>query len=424
MRRTILTVLVSLVCGGFISCVTPPPREPGGTADHVQLALQDPDEYAWQIFFFLNRPAARGKAGIADPNQNFGEVTADRQLVWETWALASGGKDSEVFKPDESTPKSWDDLRRTPERRLILDLDRETLLTQGWGNSGSVLKQQAPSKGSKDSVNIFPPNPMDEEVRINRATFDSILATKIYSCGGLDSTLKEARVRCDRRFVQVPTSAKEIKARWIRIDAAQQSRYLWRKDDQGRLWGLAAFHLSTKDIPNWFWADFGHIDCEEGGTPPCGGTKPDDPVNQAKRATLRWDSTTMGPNAKHGSNGVRIETVGTVWQYYRLRGTQTNFIRPWGEPWLLSNPVFEKTMEKSSCMGCHSQAAIGSDPDSEAIKVCKQPLVTTPDAVFSVYIPRPEDYGVPKEIKNLQTDFMWTPIAQRILPPETTPRSR
>jgi len=418
MKRVILAVLVSVVCFGCSISCSRPVREPGGTADDADLALHDPDEYAWRLFLFLNRPAKPGKAGVADPNRRFGDTGGP--LVWETWALASGGDDSEVFKPDESPPTSWDDLRRPPERRLILDVDRERLMAEGWRNLKSAVKR-ASSGTPIASASVLPPNATDEEVRINRATLDTILAMKIYSCGGLGSALREARARCDRRFVQVPTSGKEVKARWIRIDEAQQGRYLWRKDNQGQLWGLAAFHLSTRDIPNWFWADFGHIDCEDGGTPPCGGSKPDDPVNQAKRATLRWDSTTMGAHAKHGINGVRTETNDNVWQYYRLRGTQTNFINPWGEPWLLSNPVFEKTREKSSCIGCHSQAAIGSDSDPRATRICKQPVVTTLGGVFAVYIPRPEDYGVPNEIKNLQIDFMWTPIAQRVPPPKDTP---
>jgi hypothetical protein len=33
--------------------------EPGGTADATALALSNPAEYAWQLFFFLNRQEAR-----------------------------------------------------------------------------------------------------------------------------------------------------------------------------------------------------------------------------------------------------------------------------------------------------------------------------------------------------------------------------
>ena len=75
---------------------TPPPQgnvpEPGGTPVDIAAALTTPDEYAWRLFMYLNRPAVPGKAGVADPARSFGDVAGQVSMVWETWAMASGRK--------------------------------------------------------------------------------------------------------------------------------------------------------------------------------------------------------------------------------------------------------------------------------------------------------------------------------------------
>src|SRR5579864_2511060 len=71
----------------------PPPAaviEPGGRPDDVALAVNDPDAYAWRLFFYLNRPAAPGAAGIVDPGRSILQYAPDTPVVWETWALVSG----------------------------------------------------------------------------------------------------------------------------------------------------------------------------------------------------------------------------------------------------------------------------------------------------------------------------------------------
>ena len=44
--------------------------EPGGAASDASLALSDPDEYAWNLFFFINRQALPGFAGVADGSKS------------------------------------------------------------------------------------------------------------------------------------------------------------------------------------------------------------------------------------------------------------------------------------------------------------------------------------------------------------------
>lgn len=402
---------IALIAVFWGSCDSSRPLEPGGRAADATLAVNDPDEYAWQLFFFLSRPAKPGKAGIADRNRKFGDVVPHGSLVWETWALASGGDDSEVFKPGGVAPVQWADLHRGAERRLVLSVDRERLMVLEWQNLRSQNEHQRRRRNSKTTELFFPLNPKDKEIRINQAAFESVVAMKMYSCEGLASLLQEARTHCDRSFVNVQPSAKEVKAIWIPISLSQRNRYYSREDDEKKLWGLAALHISTKDLPNWFWADFVHIDCEDGGTSPCSKTDPTSPVAGDTKAPPRWDSTTMGANAKHGSNGVRNETRGSVWQFYRLRGTQINFIKPWGEDWKLSDPVIEKNVSDSSCIGCHALAAIGSEANST--RVCSKPLISQLIGDPTLAVPPFRLFGGPSDIKYLQTDFMWAPIAEQ-----------
>jgi hypothetical protein len=84
-------------------------------------------------------------------------------------------------------------------------------------------------------------------------------------------------------------------------------------------------------LTNWFWATFRHKDAttDDAETP-----------------------DTYGP-----PNEIR----GTVWENYRLGGTQTDFTLPTGEPTLLSDHYVEFNFLKTSCITCHATAAISPE---------------------------------------------------------------
>src|SRR5690242_7582827 len=72
-------------------------REPGGTAEAARLAAQEPDEYAWRLFLFINRQALPGLAGAVDPRKaSVRDYDDDRDVVWQSWALVSSDP-NEVF---------------------------------------------------------------------------------------------------------------------------------------------------------------------------------------------------------------------------------------------------------------------------------------------------------------------------------------
>jgi hypothetical protein len=414
LKNTALLLLCGVLLLGEWSCCKPPAKEPGGTGADAYLAVNDPDEYAWQLFFFLNRQAQIGSAGIPDPWKKFGELDTDTPVVWETWALASGYKFSEVFLPDGSQPGLWGSLDRKSKKPLHLDQNFELLMIRAQQRASEMatkVKGRKAKRGNHQHVGefprefIIPPNPDDDsqEVRMNQATFESIVGQRLYNCEGLGEVLRKAQQAKDPFLVQVPLQSKEIKAQWIKIGPEKKSRYFWREDSNKQAWGLIALHIITKDMPNWFWADFGHVDCEK--------PKENCQTDYDNETELR-DSTTDGPKAKHGSNGLRTETRGTVWANYRLRGTETGFTLPNGEPQKLSNPVIENNKQQSSCITCHAQAAMkqGQEVGTE---LCKSPPLGPNFVQDDQYLgaPHPEWFvGDSGTDKYLQTDFMWSPI--------------
>jgi hypothetical protein len=214
---------------------------------------------------------------------------------------------------------------------------------------------------------------------MNRATFDMIRDNELYNREGQAAAFQNARAANNRDYLQFPPAAKEVKACWITICDADRPRYHWRAV-HGQAYGLAALHVTTKDLPFWFWCDFIHTD-EEPYEPP-------DSVH---------DATTRGPGAPHGKDGVRDETLGGKWRYYRLKGSQTGFTDARGRPTTLGNKLLEgpNNVPASSCITCHAMAGI----DKAGLPY--------PGRDFLTGLPRTADFG-DKELLRLQTDFVYS----------------
>jgi len=338
-------------------------QEPGGDAKSAQLAVQDPDEYAWQLFLFINRQAARGRAGVADPTKSsVKDYDDDQDVVWETWALASreGKPEAEVFRANGATPVRWEDLpRQGPAAPKALD---KPLTPSGHVATGAAL--------------AVPNEPESDEVRMNRATFDHILDKTLYSRAGLIDAFRAAGQ--DRDFISFPPGAKEVKAAWREIREDEKRVYHWREINK-KIYGLVAFHVITKDAPMWFWADFVHKDLAEYEVP-----------------GSFHDSAT-------GPDGIRAQTLGSKWEHYRLKGTQLTFTNSRGEFTVLGNQIIENGMAaKSTCIGCHAYASVSANGQDYMQRE------------FKLELPQPQLFGVPGMLR-LQTDFMYS-VAIRAQP--------
>jgi hypothetical protein len=354
--------------------------EPGGTTEAAGLAAQDPDQYAWRLFLFLNRQARPGKAGEADPaKRSVLHYDADKDVVWETWALASADslpEGSEVFLAAGAEPLSWEKLARgkRPSLHRKLDLNFTTVNERLATLDAAALRSGQPLR------DLLGEQKLGVEVRMNRSTFDTIRDNGWYSREGLAATFKKGKEAGNRDFFQFQAASKVVKASWRTIEESQKPRYHWRTIGD-RVYGLMAFHLVTKDLPQWFWCDFIHAD-----------------VVQFEPPGSLHDTTTRGPGALHGKDGVRDETAGSKWANYLLKGTQTAFTDPRGNPTHLGNTVLEGlNVARSSCITCHAMAAIDANGKKMAF------------GRFPVGVPQSSLFG-DTEINYLQTDFLFTMV--------------
>jgi hypothetical protein len=394
--------------------------EPGGTPADAALAQGNPDQYAWQLFAYLNRQAETGVAGVADRTKAPFHEDDDTDTVWESWALASSSDNgfdnlSEVFRTDGARPVCWDklDRRAGSHRSLSSGLTRVSAPAQGLG----LRRVQLP--GNPDSKN--------QEVRINRASFDTIVDNDLYNQSGIEAAVANAQQQGHYAFVNFPSAAKEIKAAWIRLcvngpgsDCARdEARYHWRIYMNGKapeVWGLAALHIMTKDLKkNWFFADFIHDDCENAQAP-CKGN-----LTGAKSGNIDTTPTDSKPQR---------DRSGTRWQYYKLHGTQISFVKD-GKDVSLYDPVIEPFPQPTSCMTCHAYASAGlfsSASRTAELQNTKLPTAVQPPSIgvppiTEKYIPSGVDIPASSSIKPTfaQGDFEWSMSIRANPKPSATP---
>jgi hypothetical protein len=368
-------------------------REPGGTPQDVDAAINTSDEHAWQLFLFLNRQATPGSAGIADPPKTIKQYDDDADVVWETWALASGQSDtqdkSEVYKTDGSKPMAWKDLSRGTAVAKVFSTNNTAL---------AVVEERAATPGN---LPLFSPIDVvrgDFEVRMNQAAFEHVSTNELYNVEGLESQLQKARAAKNPGIIQFPKAAKEVKANWVKMEkgkeAEDKKRYHWRQVGND-VYKLTGFHIITKDLPAWFWTDFEHVDFEKDALA----------VGQPSR-----DSTTRGTNApaKGAVDGERREPSGTKWAYYRLRGTQTSFVDERGNPIIVGNTKIEDGfVDRSSCMTCHARASVGMRTLGPDGKLPTKAMHLSGGRT-DIGNPKPEEFVKNGVIQFLQTDFIWS----------------
>jgi hypothetical protein len=303
----------------------------------TQMALFEPDKYAWELFKALNHPA-NVWAQCPDSAKKLGD---EGPVLWETWRNIRPGARRSVFRPKAAYPGAWRTV--SPSKS---ELDRLAGVSNGpliknERNVGDVRNvpnnpNRMRPKNAKFGSKIIG----GEEIRINRVTFMHIRDNELYNRDVLTSLAAQGA----QASLDLPPGTKEVKARWARIEAADKPRYHWTifkdRDGDEQLWGLTGLHISTKDLPNWLWTTFEHVDMQDKfvNASVDAHACPDQPVN---------------------CDAAPPELNGTKWENYRLRGTQTNFVDVRGRKTVLANAQLEAGIEeRSSCITCHSEAAL------------------------------------------------------------------
>ena len=194
-------------------------------------------------------------------------------------------------------------------------------------------------------------NDNGQESKINQPGFEFIVREGLYSLDGQENFRKTGRK------VEFPVGTINVKAAWRQftpeeIKAGKPARY-YTTEQNGEVWGLTGFHMTTKDIPNWLWATFEHVD------------NPPPEIPDLDRYTEFLYPRDPHPSPIVYSVEQRLRKVpeplrNTYWQNYVLRGTQVDFVDSMGNSTLLANTQFENGMQlTASCIGCHSRSTIG-----------------------------------------------------------------
>ena len=226
-------------------------------------------------------------------------------------------------------------------------------------------------------------------------------------------------------FVEFPVQSIMVKANWISLEDARKvgidpddpdhpyivMDLVPKTDDDTATTApvetepqiLLSFHISTKDLPNWYWATFEHVAnqgrCDWlGCNDSFGYAAPSTPdgngdglqgrasnyvpphqltdvdgstvgafalakayvgVDQiTERLTDLFKAIGIATDAEANRSG-RPTPQDRAWLSYRLKGSQIDFVTPTGRPTLLGNSVTEAGFVNSaSCISCHSRAAI------------------------------------------------------------------
>lgn len=364
-----------MLIGCFLGSIAPSVSQT--PASHP--ALNEPDKFAWGLFVELNHPAdLSASRGTPDAHKQLGDPGP---TVWETWKLAR----TEVYLKNGCRPPEWDIPAATP-----LAVAANPGLRSGLSH-GAELKLFDPPKFSEDiaelhglkvdaeplaqpnlrlATRLSPAIPLPtvstaeigNETRMNRATFDFILNKGLYNIEGQEALLTS------RIGIDFPKESREVKAVWREFsdeeldplknfkdlngdgaisDDERGSKLLGRtfhtafglkQGGQVKLFGLSGMHIITKDIPNWFWTTFEHVQ------------NPEPEIRNLDRYS-------------DPDKGFPSEVAGTVWQNYRLRGIQVDFVTSTGRPTRLGNTQIEGGFQAtSSCITCHSRASIGQKP--------------------------------------------------------------
>ncbi len=339
-------------------------------------AILEPDCYAWQLFVGLNWPGDPANQA-ADPSAVLG---GEGSATWELWRNVRTGSAGEVFNIAGSDPGPWLLAGAPLVARSSSDVDTQPIQQLAFFDGLAVPQIDE----------VFPVGV--NETRMNESTYTFVRQNGLYSLEGLQSAFDPTS-----GVMNFPGNAKEIKARWREITEAEKPRYHWTTitaDGAQKTYGLTALHITTKDLPNWFWATFEHIDNRESEV--AGGI-----AGHEGWLDPSIDAYTC-PTQPTGCDKSPAVVSGTKWENYILRGTQIDFTDGRGRPKVLANSIIERGFQRtSSCITCHSRAAYDSAGQMNPI------FLPTPRRTGPVGSPNPNWFFTGDVTTRMQTDFVW-----------------
>src|SRR6202042_997452 len=186
--------------------------------------------------------------------------------------------------------------------------------------------------------------------------FDFIVNNKLY----LRSTLKAAFTA--GKPISFPLDAIEVKANWKPVTPGMNtSLYHVNTASDGQQYALVSMHIISKEIPNWTWATFEHMNnlgrCDFIGCRDSFGAT-DKVVGPKTPTGGKYPACVKTQALKDMFAAAKLEAA---YENYCLKGSQVDFTTSPGLTTLLGNSVTENGfVPSSSCMTCHSRAAVTS----------------------------------------------------------------
>jgi hypothetical protein len=309
----------AIVCGALTLLGTP-----ASAQVDQNLAMNKPDQLAWQLFIQVN-----SRAGGTNS-------------LFETFA-----SDTDTFQPNPRYPAT-----------AVASVLRPPILP-------TVAREAALANGE-----LLPAVPPDvtlttEETRRNKAAFDFIVQNNLYKISGLKAAFGKE--------LSFPTDAIEVKANWVAVDripaftrnqvtVAQAPQFFHiNTANDGKQYALVAMHVISKLVPNWTWATFENrfnpgrcdiIGCRDSFGAQTPVVLPMQPPKQiypdcVKSAALQALLAQADIEPAYAS--------------YCLKGSQSDFVDNVGLDIRVGNSVTESTfVGTASCMTCHGRAAFDS----------------------------------------------------------------
>ena len=408
-RRFVLPLCVTLLAAITFNLVLTSSVSRAANPADSNPALNEPDKFNWQLFIQINQKA---------PNQiQVGpqHVTTNNAL-WETWADDSA---TFPFTPDPSKcnvpnppPNNcpvWP-TAAAPAKILTAspkELIRQQIRVEKLQQQQDLFRLQEKKSAAPPKVQLLVSG--SQETRRNKPGFDFIVQNNLWYQQGLKAAFALGRP------ISFPIDTIEIKADWRKISPAEKANYHWNYDSSGTLYGLIALHIISKAIPNWTWATFEWTGnpgrCDYIGCRDNFGSLPSYvPTNAQPDKGYAAGQLTPELLALFQAAGLSAE-----WQNYRLKGSQVDFTESTGKATRLGNSITEEGfVSSSSCLTCHSRAAVDMDgilfPDAGF----------NPDGSSPNGAPSPDWFyntsSDPWTMKYLQLDFVWGFLRARPAP--------
>jgi hypothetical protein len=208
-----------------------PQRDAKADVEDPNPAVNDTDRFAWGVFVKINSAAKNGT----------------NDAIWETWAT---DRDTFPAEPDLKKPPIWPG--NAPRKKLLQRSTQQLLRQKLLEASPQQQLLRELGRGAPNLPRIVAGG--EQEVRRNKPDFDFIVKNNLWYREGVEAAFKKGEP------ISFPVPAIEIKAEWKPINDAEKPNYHWNIDSNNKLFGLIALHIMTKDVPNWVWATWEHVD--------------------------------------------------------------------------------------------------------------------------------------------------------------------